>query len=175
MGADDRVRVTRQDVWLLRAHLRGQLARTAILSACNPPWRKLILMRAAFVLAVHRRFAGQSRGEVVKFVAAVRIRRGKYTPFHDQPLLAERLIMSAASGAPSGLTQWQTAHYLLLLSELIEDEQLDTAGTEQFIREAVRLASSWPRPERARHRSRRRRAVPPDSRRAGGQVGEEAS
>jgi len=136
------MRVTRRDVALLRAHLHRRLFRSLILSLSVPPWRKTYLLTAAFHVAVHRRFAGRPRADVIRFVAHARIRRGPGGPNKLEPLPAEQVIIAALTGTkPEGLTPWQRAKSLILLNELIDDEHLSEPDLEAFITEAVQLAS----------------------------------
>lgn len=135
------MRVTRRDVALLRANLRRRLFRSLLLTLTMPPWRKTRLLTAAFHLAVHRRFAGKPRAEVVRFVAHARIRRGLGGPNKLEPWPCEQVILDALTGTRTeGLTAWQRAKGLILLNELIEDEDLTRPELESFVATAVRLA-----------------------------------
>ena len=140
------MRITRRDLAALRAYLRRRMFRGFFLVFPMPPWRTItggtVLLDAAFRLAVYRRVAGGTRGDVVRFVARARIRRGPGGPNTLEPLPAERVIMAVLTGTPAaGLTGWQRAKSLILLNELIDDEGLDDAGLEDFVAQAVRLAS----------------------------------
>lgn len=143
------MRVPRRDIAFLRAHLRDRWFRSLLLTLTMPPWRKITIATAAFNLAVYRRFAGKTRADVILFVAHARIRYGPGGPNKLEPGPCEHLIISALTGTrPEGLTKWQRAKSLILLNELIQDEQLTEDQLEEFIAEAVRLASNWTRPGR---------------------------
>lgn len=143
------VRVTRRDVALLRAYVRRQFMRATLLSLLHPPHNRptggTLMLQVAFQLAARRRFIGKTRGDMIRFVAHARIRRGQVPPWL-RPIPAEKLLTAACAGNWQGLnlTQWQRAQSILLLGELLEDEHLTQEAQERFIQEtrtkAERLA-----------------------------------
>lgn len=142
------MRVSKLGVATLRAHLRRRPFLTMVLSL-TAPVRRRMLLTAAFHVAVHRRFAGKTRAEVIRFVAHARIRRGPYGPNKLEPLPCERAIIEILTGEPAkDLTPWQRTKNFLLLNELVDDEHLSDAELEEFIAESVRLATRWPPPRR---------------------------
>ena len=107
-----------------------------------------VIMYAAFVEAVVRRFVGQTRGDVIRFVAHSRIRRGREAPPID-PAAAEKLSVAALDGGRAeGLTDLQRAQHVILLGELIEDEDPSESELEDFLAtvraSAERLAATMP-------------------------------
>ena len=113
--------------------LKPMLERT---SRTNEPDGTTLLLRAAFVEAVRRRFVGGTRADVVRFVAHSRIRRGRNAPPVD-PAVAEKLIMEVLTGTPAdGLTDLQKGQHIILLSELVEDEDLTAPELEAFLADA---------------------------------------
>lgn len=143
------MRVSRVGVAMLRAHLRHRIFVMFVLHETSPVRRRMLLM-AAFHVAVRRRFAGKTRAEVIRFVAQARIRRGPYGPNKLEPLLCERAIIEVLTGEPARLTPWQRMKNYILLNELVDDEHFSDAELEEFIAEAVRVASAWPEPRRHR-------------------------
>lgn len=141
------MRVSRLGVATLRAHLRRQVFRAWALSM-TAPVRRRMLLTAAFHVAVRRRFAGATRADVIRFVAQARIRRGKGGPNRLEPVPCERAIIEVLTGEPARLTPWQRTKNFLLLNELIDDERLSETELEEFIAEAVRVASGWSPPRR---------------------------
>lgn len=102
----------------------------------NEPDGTTVLLRAAFVQAVRRRFAAKTRADVIRFVAHARIRRGRNAPSID-PAVAETLILAVLNGtATEGLTDLQKGQHIILLSELMEDEALTADELETFLAEA---------------------------------------
>lgn len=140
------MRVIRREVALLRNQLHERLFRSLLLALAMPPWHKLGLQAAAFHLAVHRRFDGRPPAEVIRFVARARIRYGPDGPLKLDPRRCEKMIMEVLAGTgrrAAGVSKWQNAKHMILTRELIKDEQLTDAELEEFIAEAVRLASGW--------------------------------
>jgi hypothetical protein len=122
-----------QDAEQLKPML-GQMPHT-----CEPDGTS-VMLRAAFVQAVSRRFGGQTRADIVRFVAHARIRRGRNAPPID-PAVAEKLIMAVLTGTPTeGLTNLQQAQHIILLSELIEDENPTDAELDRIMAEARTFA-----------------------------------
>lgn len=131
------VPVTDWDVDLVRTYLLQDAARLRPMVSrlgTNPEVDGAgIMLRAAFVEAVHRRFAGRTRAEVVRFVAHARIRRGRNAPPLD-PGASERLIIAALTGTRTdGLTEPQRAQQVILLGELIEDAAPTAPELEDFL------------------------------------------
>jgi len=113
--------------------LRPMLAQTP---RTDEPDGTTLLLRAAFSLAVRRRFVGGTRADVVRFVAHARIRRGRDAPPID-PGVAEKLIMEVLTGTPAeGLTELQKAQHIILLSELVEDERPTADELDAFLADA---------------------------------------
>lgn len=99
----------------------------------NKPDGTTVLLRAAFVEAVLRRFTGKTRADVIRFVAHTRVRRGRNAPPID-PAAAETVIISALAGTETeGLTDLQKAQHIILLAELIEDENPTDAELDEFL------------------------------------------
>lgn len=137
------IQITAFHVDLVRGFLEGEDERIA-------PMLKLIprnevegtgvLMYAAFVEAVHRRFTGSPRSDIIHFVADIRIRRGRNAP-PIKPAVAEKLIIAALSGTVAeGLTDLEKAQEIILLAELIEDERLSEDEMDAFLGDALRYA-----------------------------------
>ena len=102
----------------------------------NEPDGTTLLLRAAYSVAVRRRFAGGTRADVVRFVAHARVRRGRNAPRID-PSVAEKLIMEVLTGTPTeGLTDLQKGLHIILLSELVEDEEYTADDLEAFLADA---------------------------------------
>ena len=135
------MRITRRDVALLRAHVRRNLLRSALLSLLMPPRNRptggTLLLHVAFQLAARRRFIGKTRGDMIRFVALARVRRGQGPPWL-RPIPAEKLLTAACTGdwQNLNLTQWQRAQSILVLGELIEDENMTQEAQERFIQES---------------------------------------
>jgi len=105
-----------------------------------------VLLYAAFVEAVHRRFTGSPRSDIIRFVADVRIRH-ESAPVPDEDVIraggipcpikqasAETLIIDALSGRnPEGLTDLEKGQRIPLLAELIEEVQLSGEALGSFL------------------------------------------
>lgn len=134
------MRITDWDVDLVRTYVRQD---EATMRSMIPAIRRsnevdgtALLIRAAFVQAVRRRFAGATRADVIRFVAHARIRRTRNAPPID-PAVAEHVIIAALNGTRTeGLTDLQKGQHIILLSELIDDEQPTDEGLERFLAEA---------------------------------------
>ena len=131
------VAVSDWHVELLRAYLRQEPERFQPMLRQMPRADEVdgsgVVMYAAFVEAVRRRFVGRTRADVIRFVAHARVRRGREAPPID-PSAAEKLIVAALGGGRAeGLTDLQRAQHIILLGELIEDEGLSTAELEDFL------------------------------------------
>jgi hypothetical protein len=135
------------------APLRAQLARQpeehqrlfALLDkeAKNTGYR--VLVSAAFVVAVERRFARDvGASEVIEFVGDVRSRSPQVAGQVD-PLTAERVIMAVFSGESlddiDARKSWEAQ--LLLMAAIVGGEDLDGAGLDAFLAEARKLADEW--------------------------------
>ena len=135
------------------APLRAQLARQpeehkrlfALLdqTAKNTGYR--VLVSAAFVVAVERRFARDvSPGEVIEFVGDVRLNSPQVAGQVD-PAIGERLIMAVFSGESlddiDARKSWETQ--LLLMAAVVSGEHFDDAGLDAFLAEARKLADQW--------------------------------
>lgn len=137
------IQITAFHVDLVRGFLEGEHERIA-------PMLKLIsrneiegtgvLMYAAFVEIVHRRFTGSPRSDIIHFVADARIRRGRNAP-PIKPAVAEKLIIAALSGTHvEGLTDLEKGQQIILLAELIEDEQMSEDEMDDFLTYTLRYA-----------------------------------
>jgi hypothetical protein len=93
------------------------------------------LVHAAFLEAVGRRFTKQSQAsDVIEYVADVRSREGAISTAVD-PRVGEQLILEALGrGTTEGIdSKTSSTAMLFLLTALVADERLDSAGLEQFI------------------------------------------
>jgi len=113
--------------------LKPMLAQTP---RTNEPDGTTLMLRAAFVEAIRRRFVGGTRADIVRFVAHARVRRGRDAPPID-PAVAEKLILEVLTGTPAdGLTDLQKGQHIILLSELVEDEELTPEALDAFLDDA---------------------------------------
>ena len=130
------VQITDWHLALVRGFLRQDDAKIAPMLQAVPQNEVEgtgVLMYAAFAEAVHRRFTGRPRADIIRFVADSRVRRGRNAP-PVNPTIAERLIIAALSGSPvHGLTELQRAQHIILLSELVEDEAFTDAQLDAFL------------------------------------------
>jgi len=116
----------RQDDGKLKPML-GQMPRTYEVDGTG------VLLWAAFVEATFRRFPDGNVADIIRFVAHVRIRRGRNAP-PISPAAAEKLIISALTATEAdGLTDLEKGQHIILLSELIEDEALTDAQLDAFL------------------------------------------
>ena len=122
-----------------------------------------VLMYAAFVEAVHRRFTGSARSDIIRFVADIRMRHEADPVPEDLVTLAggvlvpvkqasaEKLIIAALSGThPEGLTALEKGQRIPLLADLIEEAQRSNEALESFLAAArnyaEQIAGSLPSP-----------------------------
>jgi hypothetical protein len=94
------IKITAFHVDLVRGFLEGEHERIAPmlkLISQNEVEGTSVLMYAAFVEAVHHRFTGSPRSDIIRFVADTRIRRGRNAP-PINPGQAEKLIIAALGG-----------------------------------------------------------------------------
>jgi hypothetical protein len=101
-----------------------------------------VLVSAAFMVAAERRFAGDvSQAEVIEFVADTRSRSPHFVDQVD-PVIAERVLMSAITGESlddvDPRTRWEAQG--TLMAAMVADEHLDAAGLDAFLAEARKLA-----------------------------------
>lgn len=131
------VEVTDWHVDLIRTFLRQDDDRLRPMLGLMPRTYELdgtgVLLWAAFVEAAFRRFPDGSVADIIGFVAHARVRRGRNAP-PINPSAAEKLIVSALTATePTGLTDLEKAQHIILLSELIEDEDLTDAQLDAFL------------------------------------------
>lgn len=127
-----------QDVEALKPMLAYMPKRTD--PGSNEPDGTSLLLRAMFVEACHRRFAGATRADIIRFVSHARIRRGRNAPKID-PAAAEKLILEAVTGTPAeDLTELQKAQHIILLCELIEDENPTWSRLDEYLTTARTFA-----------------------------------
>lgn len=135
------------------APLRAQLARQpeehrrlfGLLDQDSKNTGYRVLVSAAFVVAVERRFAQDvSPGEVIEFVGDVRSNSPQVSGQVD-PVIAERVIMAVFSGEPlddiDARKSWETQ--LLLMAAIVGGAHYDDAGLDAFLAEARKLADQW--------------------------------
>lgn len=100
------------------------------------------LISAAFCLAAEHRFAGSSRADIIEFVADARSRADSARTVID-PAAAERII-HAVTGDEDDITDINPNKRLeiqmTLLGALVADESLDSAGLDEFLAAARKLA-----------------------------------
>ena len=137
------VKITAFDVDLVRGFLEGEDERIAPMLpyiSRNEVEGTGILMYAMFVEAVHRRFTGSPRSDIIRFVANARIRRGRNAP-PINAANAEKLIIAALSGTRAeGLTDVEKAQQIILLAELIEDERPTEDQLDAYLTVALQYA-----------------------------------
>lgn len=103
------------------------------------------LIHAAFVTAVRRRFSkGWAPSVVIQYVAEIRALASERPGLID-PRAAESLIRQALDDpvAHDTAPDTQARTELLLLMTLIEDEDLDDEGLDQFLDIVRRLTENW--------------------------------
>lgn len=103
------------------------------------------LLYAAFITALRRRFAPRwTRPAIIRFVADVRSRLGEDSHLID-PTTAENLIRRALDDPvdDSATAEAKAQAQLLLLTALIEDEELTERELDQFLDEVRTLADDW--------------------------------
>jgi len=111
--------------------------------AKNPGYR--VLVSAAFVVAVERRFSPDVKPEeVIEFVADARSRSPHFADRMD-PVIAERVVLAAVTGQSlddiDPRTSWEAQS--VLMSAIVGSEGLDDAGLNAFLAEARKLADEW--------------------------------
>lgn len=140
--------VTDDQVAALRAALAGDpdLHREAYHRLDRPGGRAgyVVLLTAAFVEAVDRRFARTGTAyDVTDFVTDVRSRSDRLAAAID-PSPAERLILSCLIDEDTDDIDDETRvrTMMALLGGLIADERLDGEGLDGFLADARKLAGS---------------------------------
>jgi len=142
--------VTDDEVAVLRAQLAGDQARHQEL------YRRLdrsaatratytVLITAAFIEAVERRFAGKGTpADVISYVADVRSRSDDAAEALDARA-AERLIRGVLTDENTADIDGKTrgAVSIIMLSALVSDEQLDDAGLDAFLAVAREKANDY--------------------------------
>jgi hypothetical protein len=132
------VRVTDEQVAALRALFAHELPTYERLALTVTGKGYDALFACAFVEAVQRRFTGRTLGDVVQYVADVRVRMidARYS---IDPLAAEHLIR-AAQGETELIAKMDDdikgRTEAALLDELVVDEQFDDAGLDEFLARA---------------------------------------
>jgi hypothetical protein len=141
--------VTDDEVAALRAHLSGDQALYHELygrldrSAIRVTYAAFIT--AVFVEAVDRRFGKNgTAADVISFVADVRSRSDNVANAID-PRAAERLILAILKDEDGEDFDGQTMGqiYIVLLSALISDEQLDDDALDASLESARKRADRW--------------------------------
>lgn len=141
--------VTDDEAAALRAHLAGdqrryheiygRLNRSAVRTTYTA------LLTAAFMKAVQSRFAGKGTpADVVSYVADVRSRSDDVAGALDARA-AERLILAVLTDEDTADIDGKTTGqvFIIVLSALVSDEQLDDAGLDDFLAEARKQADDW--------------------------------
>ena len=102
------------------------------------------IIAAAFTLAVHRRFGGgYTVADIIHFVAHERTRFDDSADDFD-PRVAERLTLAAlGDGSIEGVEDEAKANaQIALLMGLVDDEDFDDAGLDEFLDEARKVAEA---------------------------------
>lgn len=125
-----------EHVAALRAMLRNELEAYKRLYSVAIEKSFGMLLAAAFVQAVERRFGERrSVNDIIRYVAAARARQGNAADQID-PLAAERLIRAALgeTSAVAGMDEdLHAGTQVAVLDELVTDEHFDDAGLEEFL------------------------------------------
>lgn len=142
--------VTDDEVAVLRAHLAGDQVRYRELygrldRSAGTRTTYSLLITAAFMEAVERRFAGKgTAADVISYVADVRSRSDDVAQALDARA-AERVIRDVLTDEDiadiDGKTRGQV--YIIVLSALVSDEQLDDAGLDAFLAAAREKADDY--------------------------------
>jgi hypothetical protein len=135
------------------APLRAQLARQpeehkrlfGLLDRDSKNTGYRVLVSAAFMVAVERRFARDvDPGQVIEFVGDVRLNSPQVADQVD-PVIAERVIMAVFTGkSPDDIDarkSWEAQ--LLLMAAVVGGEHFDDAGLDAFLADARKLADQW--------------------------------
>jgi hypothetical protein len=140
--------LTDEQVAPLRAQLAGDLEEHQRLLAqlntaeIQAPYRKLV--SAAFFVAAGRRFPdGSTRADVIDFVADARSRTERLGEV--DPRVAERVILAVVGSERIGDIDPKTSFetQMLLLAVFTADAEYDTAGLEDFLADARKVADQW--------------------------------
>lgn len=134
--------VTDDHVKALRAMLAGEMEEydeiaDRIMATESPRYFNVILA-SAFTIAVHRRFGkGYTLPDIIQFVADQRTQFDEAADIFD-PLVAEHLLLSVLTGEPvDEVDEVAKAEAEVgLLVGLVDDQDLDEAGINEFVDEA---------------------------------------
>lgn len=137
--------ITDEQIEQLRARLTGDYAHLPRIADLDKDNRvaHMILLSAAFVEAVDRRFSGKvDRSAIIQFVGDLRSRSQEFADSLD-PEQTERLIRhslgdNVSIDDVSGSDEVTT--YIIVTAALVSDEKMDEAQFEEFITEVRSLA-----------------------------------